>query len=96
MNKINTKIKLLKSEHETVLDWFSFVDKPQRINVDYQVYKTVAKTIEEQGDTTASSLTAREIQIVMRWYYLLPDVVKDAKDARIIKRMNVFLKEDGI
>lgn len=91
----NKKLSLLKSEHKTILEWFAFVDSHQRTKIDNRLYTKIDNMIEQQNQPAFAMLTSRGVQIVMRWYCLIPEVAKDNRDMRIIKRMNVFLKKDG-
>ena len=93
--KVDNKLALLKSEYKSILEWFAFVDRSNRIDVDYRLYTKIKESITEHTAPNYAILSQREVQAVLRWYYLVPEVAKDKSDKRIVKRMNVFIKVDG-
>lgn len=81
------RLKLDKYVNGAIREWFAFVDK--RTNVDSRICKKLIASIKTDLD-----ITQAEAQILMRWYLLIPTIVKDKLDDAIYKALELFIKQE--
>jgi len=79
------KLKIVREYLDIVQEWFSFVEK--RTSVDTRLHKKIETT------KISSDFTPSEIQIVMRWYYVTPAVVRGKVDDLIYKELENFISK---
>ena len=91
-------LELPERECETVRDWFMFVGENQRTNVDKEFNAKLDHAIwhMKQGEAKNAWLSAREAQIVERWYHLVNSWALGPSDDEVHTALNAFLEMNGV
>lgn len=79
------KLKIVREYLDIVQEWFSFVEK--RTNVDTRLHKKISTT------KISDDFTQSEVQIIMRWYFVTPTVVRGKIDDIIYKELENFISK---
>jgi hypothetical protein len=81
-----------------VSDWFAFVDKSQRIKIDCTLsgkIDSAIKILRKKPNTYDSLLmTENEVQVVLKWFSMVPQIVIDNSDIKLNNAMNMFLSNN--
>jgi hypothetical protein len=73
------------------------VDRPQRTEIDSKLNHRLSRVVEILTDTGTNSWSAtfNEVQLMMRWYLMVPQGMRDHSDNRIYKNLETFVNKRG-
>lgn len=89
------KLKMTGPICATIRDWFMCVDRPQRTEIDSKLNHRLGEIVEVLSSKDTWGATHNEVQLMMRWYLMIPKGMRDHRDDRIYKKLENFINKRG-